>query len=106
MDLMESFNKAKQEIYDHVGFKEDWTVYAIDDQTNMFWKIEGGEVRFAETVEKVDSDEGYSDEILTHRFYPKSIYRGKNLTLIMVDTNTDGNKFFSIYDNAKEMRSE
>ena len=37
MNLMKKFNDAKQAIYDHVGFKEDWVIYPIDDNTEMFW---------------------------------------------------------------------
>ena len=107
MGLIQAFKDAKQALYDHVGFIEDWTVYAIEDRTKMVWMVdeENKFVRFAETQEKMDSDDDYyEDEIYTQRFYSKWVYRGETLTMIMVDTHTDGNKFFAFYDNAKEIK--
>ncbi len=109
MNLIERFDNAKQDLYDHVGFKEDWVIYAIVNRTEMFWKITSNqkEVRFAETKKKFIStaDSGYYfNEILTHRNYNKSIYRGKEFTMILVNTNIDGNKFFAFYSNDKEIK--
>ena len=107
MSLMDDFTKAKQALYDHVGFVEDWTVYAIEDRTEMDWTVNESEkyVRYAETKEKLDSDgDYYEDEIYTQRFYSKWVYRGEKLTMIMVDTHTDGNRFFAFYDNEKEIK--
>ena len=63
-------------------------------------------VVFHETEESVIEQDGdnYEDEIYTQRFYQKHIYRGRDLTLIFVDTHTDGNKFFAIFDNSKEVK--
>ena len=105
-NLMNQFNQAKEALYDHVGFKEDWVVYSIDDQTEMYWKIVDNEtIRFRETIEQLNSNGNYyENEIYTQRFYPKWVYRGKDLTMIIVDTHTDGNKFFAVFDNNKEIK--
>ena len=107
MNILENYKKALQAIYDHVGFVEDWVVYPIDIRDDMFWEIvDDEEVVYAETREKVGNEDGnhYSDEIYTQRFYKKHVYRGEKYTLIFVDTHTDGNKFFAIYDNEKEIK--
>jgi len=105
--LMENYNKALQAIYDHVGFVEDWVVYPIDDRTGMYFILSAESVKYAETIEKMVSDgDYYQDEIYTQRFYEKHIYRGEKLTMVFVDTHTDGNKFFAVFDNAKEIKSE
>ena len=107
MDLMKKFNSAKQAIYDHVEFKEDWVIYPIDDNTEMFWKISDGQVKFAKSMEKFNSDGDYYEaEIYTQRFYEKHVYRGDKLTLIFVDTHIDGNKFFAIFSNEKEFKED
>ena len=105
-NLTNQFNQAKEALYDHVGFKEDWVVYAIEDRTDMYWKIVDNEtVRFRDTIEQLNSNDNYyEDEIYTQRFYPKWIYRGMDLTMIIVDTHTDGNKFFAFFDNNKEIK--
>lgn len=107
MNLMVNFEKAKQDLYDHVGFKKDWVVYAAEDRTDMLWIVNELDeyVRYAKTKEEIYSDgDYYKDQIYTQRFYKKWVYRGEKLTMIMVDTHTDGNRFFAFYDNEKEIK--
>lgn len=107
-DLIENYNKALQAIYDHVGFIEDWVFYAIDDRTEMYWKVLEREVIYSEDKKSIIKENGnyIVNKIYTQRFYNKYIYRGKELTMIFVDTKTetDGNKFFAIFDNDKEIK--
>ena len=104
MELMQNYNNALQEIYDHIGFVEDWEVYAIDDCTEYLWKIVDDEVvRFSKTLEELNEDY-YENETYKQRFYPKWVYRGSKYTLMICDTRTDGNKFFCIFDNGKEVK--
>jgi len=77
---------------------------SIEDRSDMFWKIDSGKIKYAETVERFNSDgDYYVDIIYTQRFYEKHVYRGSELTMIFVDTHTDGNKFFAFYSNDKEI---
>jgi len=108
MNLIENLNAAKEALWEHVGFKEDWVVYAIEDRTSCLWRVDPLErdfVQFAETLEDLNSDGNYfEDEIYTQRFYPKWVYRGSEFVMIIVDTHTDGNKFFAIYRTDKEVK--
>lgn len=104
------FETARQKIFDHVGYVEDWVVIPLDFQPNIYWYINGeennGEVCFAETKDDLlDWEAGnyYSHTIYTQRFLPKWVYRGKSYTMIVVDTHTDGNKFLQIFDNDFEI---
>jgi hypothetical protein len=118
MKLLKAYNNALEAIYKHVKFTPDWVIYPIDDRTNMYWQIisktdlhhphdYNKNVKFAETIEAFYSDgDYYSDEIHTQRFYEQWIYRGKDLTMIFVDTHTDGNKFFAVFDNHKEQKEK
>ena len=105
MKALDIFNEKLEEIYNYFGFVEDWIVFPITDRRDMYWKITDGKVMYAEKKEKVGCEDlkYFSDELLNHRFYPKSIYEGKEFTMIIVDTHTDGNKFFAIYDNTKKI---
>ena len=79
----------------------------IEDRTEMFWSVDEAAKanKFAETMEKFESDgDYYEDEIYTQRFYSKHVYRGADLTMVFVNTHTDGNRFFAIYDNTKEVK--
>lgn len=107
MNIVEKYNDALQKIYDHVGFREDWAVFKIDDRSEMYWQVTDNRVRFAQTMDKLNSSgDYYEDEIYYQRFYQKHIYRGAEFTLIFVDTHTDGNKFFAIYRNSKEVEKK
>ena len=111
MKLLDDYFEIQKKIYDYFGYKEDWVVIPIDDAREYFWKMTGyliGYVRFAETEEQLNDEIGmgyYENEIYTQRHLPEWVYRGKDYTMICVDTNTDGNKFLQIFDNKKEAKS-
>ncbi len=112
MELLDKFNDIKQEIFDYFGYVEDWVKIPLDDAREYFWKLDenehgGGEVCYAETqtdLDDVDAGNYYANTIYTQRFLEKWVYRGKDFTMICVDTHTDGNKFLQIFDNSKEVK--
>jgi len=107
-NIMARYKSAKDEIYEHVGFKEDWVVYPIDDRTSMYWTLNGdSEVRYAKTEEDLNDEASgnfYVDEIYKQRFYSKWIYEGEDLTMIFCDPGTDGMKWFGIFSNSLRIR--
>lgn len=106
MSVVTDFINARNALYEHVGFVEDWVIYAIEDNTEMYWRIDGGRVLFSEKREDALNETGdhYENEIYTQRFYKKHVYGGEQFTMIFVDTRTDGNRFFAIFDNDKEIK--
>lgn len=105
MTLIENYNKAKQEIYDHVGFEEDWVTCPIDDSTDFLWTVDEISVKYAENIDKLQSDDDfYQDDIYTQRFYDKWVYRGEDITMIFCNPHVDGMKYFRIFDNLKEIK--
>lgn len=101
-NIIENYNKALQDIYDHVGFKEDWVVYPIDTSTiEMYWDIEWDKVMFAESKEEFLEMEYnyYEDELYKQRFYEKHVYEGSEYTLVFCDPHTDDMKWFRIFKN-------
>ena len=103
--LLDAFAKAKQDLYRHVGFTEDWVVYPIDNQTDHFWSVEDCVIKFADSMEQFESDgDYYCGEIYTQRFYDKHVYRGEDLTMVFNDTGVDGMKYFTFFDNKKEVK--
>jgi len=108
MKQLIAYKEALKEIYDYFGFVEDWSVFPLEDATAYWWFIERGCVFYfdsLEAYEQRDESHTYVVEILHHRFYPNAIYEGKDnkYTMIIVDTNTDGNKFLQIFDNSKKV---
>jgi len=101
MSIIKEYNEALQKLYDHVGFKEDYVTYPIDDNTNMYWYIDNDkEIYYAETI---DAEEYYSGTIYTQRFYDKYVYEGKDYTMIFANYHIDGMKYFSFFDNKKKI---
>ncbi len=107
MKIIEDYEKALQDIYDHVGLVEDWVVCPIDDKMDMYWKIENDSVKYAESKKLLESEEGdyYVDEIYQQRFYKKWVYEGMLLTLVFCDPHVDGMKWWRLFDNAKKIGS-
>lgn len=108
MKLIENYNKALQEIYDHVGFVEDYVVYPISDCTEHYWWLSDESIYYGETKYDVlaETDKYYSSEIYKQLFYSKWVYRGKDFTMIFSNPGVDGMKYFDIFDNSKEISEE
>ena len=65
-------------------------------------------MRFADTIKKLNNEavgDYYCNSIYTQRFLSKWVYRGGDLTMISVDTHTDGNKFL-ITRNKSRLKHE
>jgi len=104
MKILDDYFKLQNEIYEYFGYAEDWVVIPIDDAREYYWSLLLDNVGFAKTIKELENEEGeyYENEIYKQCFLPKHVYRGKDYTMICVDTHTDGNKFLQIFDNSKE----
>jgi len=119
-EALDRFFEARAAIFTHVGYVEDWCVLPIDDSRDQFWAIDEHErewVKFSPKREAIaywiaghDDEYGpygnecYENAIYTQRHLKKWVYRGAELTLVVVDTQTDGNKFLQIFRNTNEVR--
>lgn len=107
MKLLDDYSKTQESIYNYFGFKEGCKVYPIEDNRKYFWTIDSINVTSYDSIEAYKTGDGmqtYSDKILYLSGYPKAVYEGKEYTLIMIDTHTDGNKFLAIFDNSKQIK--
>lgn len=106
MTIIDDYFTLQKRIHKYFGYVEDWVVLPMEDSREFLWKLERegpGVVRFALTKEVLDSaGEYYEDQIYTQQFLPRWVYRAKELTMVCVDTQTDGNRFLRIFDNQKE----
>jgi hypothetical protein len=103
MELIKNYVNALQAIYDHVGFRENWVIFPIDDCTDKIWNTDGKNVYFADSKEEFspNSDSFRQESIYEQRFYSKWIYQGEKFTMIFCNSGVDGMKYFRIFDNAK-----
>lgn len=106
MNIVEKYEKAKQELYNHIGFKEDWVVFPLINCIESYWDYDKYSVYYSDVKKDVMTLNGehYENEIYTQRFYDKWIYKGKNFTMIFCDPHVDGMKWFRVFDNTKRVR--
>jgi hypothetical protein len=103
--LLHNFIAARDALYEHCGFREDWVAFPIEDQSQSFWRVENRVekeskdtlnqfVRWADSVEQlkdVEAGKWCSADLIRHRFFDgKSVYRGEEFTLIIGHPGVDG----------------
>jgi hypothetical protein len=109
MELLTNYLALQKELFDYFGYVEDWRVIPIEDSRDEYWHLTDSEttgaVRFHEDKDTLLHSDGnyYENEIYTQRHLHKWVYRGKDYTMICVDTHTDGNQFLQIFSNDKEV---
>lgn len=101
-ELLVEYFKLRDQIHSYFGYLEDWRVIPIDDATEFYWKLLEDSVTFSDTL---DFSDPYVNPIFKYKHLTQWVYRGKDYTMIVVDTQTDGNKFLQIFDNAKEIKN-
>lgn len=111
MQLFDEEKAIRAKIFEYFGYKEDWRVLPLDDARSFFWRLNQNEfgrgtVWFADSIDELNTHEGncYRNLIYTQRHLPKWVYRGEEFTMIVVDTQTDGNQFLQIFTNSKECK--
>lgn len=106
---IDEYFKLEKEIHEYFGYEEGWCVFPIEDSRDYYWFVTDDEVIFYNepfTVDHLKDGAYYSNEIYTYRCLDKFVFRKDDCTMICVDTNTDGNKFLQIFDNAKEFKDQ
>ena len=109
-DRLDAYFKLQGEIYKAVGYEENWRVFPLDDQRGCHWMIVGDRtVAWSPgpfTLASIETGDVYSGEIYTQRHLSKWVYRGDGITMVIVDTQTDGNILAMVFDDANECTDE
>jgi hypothetical protein len=118
-EIVDDLFDARAKIFKHVGYVEQWHDMPFEDSRDHFWSVGswGSQIGFSPDREALiywlehEGDHGpfgdklYSNEIYSGRHDAKDgIHRGAELTMICVDTNTDGNMFFQLFRNDHEVK--
>lgn len=108
MRVVDEYFEARQKIFDHVGYVEDWWILPIESIVENYWRLYGegpGKVRFADAEEYLDDpdEDNYCEyQIYTQRHLTQWVYRGEEITLIVADTRVDDNKVLALFHNKLE----
>ena len=118
IDKLSQYFDLQGEIYSYFGYRDDWRVFPLDDQTMQHWMLVGAEPETGAGGRVAWSEDRLTRAVIetgttlcgglvyTQRHLPKWVYRAEKYTLIVVDTQTDGNKFLMVFSNAMECHDE
>jgi hypothetical protein len=117
--VVDAYFEHRAAIFKHVGYVENWRILPIVDYRRDYWSVDKFEREYvrhspnreaiAYWIEHDDygkyGDRVYENSIYTQRHLPKWVYRGKELTIVVVDTHTDGNQYLQLFANDREIKS-
>lgn len=108
MSLLNNYFDIQNQIYKYFGYEETWRTLPINDNRQHYWCLDehSSTIHWADSEQELTTKTGnsYSGEIYKDACHLKSIYRGKNYTMVLVDTHAYGNQWMAIFDNAKEVK--
>lgn len=95
--MLDERTSIEQKIFDYFDFQIEWHYFPLEDSTQYFWSVSGGDVYFS------DSIEGFQDGMKYYSSGIAKVYEKPDYTLITNYTGCDGNSFASIFDNSKRI---
>ena len=96
-EKLDDYFELEFQIHKEFNYEGSWVVYPLDESRNYFWYKDGYVVYFAKTMEDFGNEKYFSNVLMGKE------WKTDDLTMILVDTQTDGNKFLQIFDNAKKV---
>ena len=106
---LDQYFALQQQIHRYFGYREDWVTIPMRDCREYWWRLSGegpGDTVVCherESVVREQNGDHYESLIYTQRFLPKWVYRAEQFTLVCEDPRTDGNRYLSVFCNAKEV---
>jgi prolyl oligopeptidase PreP (S9A serine peptidase family) len=101
MKLILEFDEVCNKIAKHVGYEGYIENYQIDtSHAKSFWQLCNEEtVYWADTEEDIleDTDDVYSSDV-------KGVYRGEELTLILVESDFGNGDYWLVLDSKNEIK--
>lgn len=99
-ELLSTIESAKEELFEAFGYEGHWRAYPIENHLSYYWWADSSRILFA--------DVPLSDELLERGGHcsvsvihgPYNAEDGQFVAYCM-DTHTDGNQFFAVFDTAK-----
>jgi hypothetical protein len=115
--MMDNVNDWTVTLHNYFGYEEDWVRIPLNDLRGKPWMLIGGDERGASAT-FVYADEPFTEDVIksgkciygmrvyTQRHLPRWVWRKPKLTMVCVDTQTDGNKFLTVVDTNLECTDE
>lgn len=108
MQKFDEYFALESEIYSYFNYSPNWTLLPLEDQRSLYWILKDDGVIYAKepiTATLIENDgEYYSAYPYMQMSSPQWVFRGKDFTLISMDTESDGNKVLGIFSNEREQQ--
>lgn len=101
MKAFDDYIAAHDRLCEKFGYKHDWHVFPFEDRRTMTWATDGRVVACADSGEEFDAQDGhfYVHGIYTYAHLEKHMWVADGFTMLLVDTQVDGNIFLMIFTN-------
>jgi len=101
--VVDNYFYAHAALCEHFGYTDDWRVFPFADKRSYYWACDGDTIYYADSEDELARQKGayYESPICTYRYLSKYVYEAGDLTMIIEDTQTDGNIFLSIFSNER-----
>jgi hypothetical protein len=109
-NVIDAYFEAKDALHKAFGYVEDWHIYDVRDYREDWWGTTPDVVIFAAKPEIVDhvladeepvEEDYYSHVIRTDGFMGRSEWHWGANTMLLCDTETDGNVVLAVFDDEK-----
>ena len=106
--LLDDYTRAREAVFAHFGYKEDWRAFPVEDNTGMSWMLLENQVAWGDlTPEGIKTGQEFCSAIIyTYRHLSQHVWRAAEATMVLADTRTDGNIFLMVFDNQLEITDE
>jgi hypothetical protein len=119
MNVPEAYKQYRDSyaaILEHFGCPQTWQEYMLDEQLDVHWFLarHGDTVVYSPKPITPEALKDFGEEgcpindvhVMSHRHMDSSIYRKDDHVLILIDTQTDGNRFLTLYSADKEITGQ
>lgn len=100
---IDGYNYHRRAILEAFGFKEQWHDYPIWDERDSLWFVDDDEVIHADRIEDFSDDMKWYSSCIVRSKDGTMIYSKDGLSMMIIDTQTDGNIVLSIRDDLKRL---
>lgn len=96
-EILEQLVNAERALYDAFSYQPEWRAYPLDDKSDVPWILNRDKVLFFNpgttvTAEMIEDGAHYSGDL--HR---PAHMQADGHSAFIIDTQTDGNKFFTVF---------
>jgi hypothetical protein len=98
--ILAQITSAEKALYNAFSYEEEWTVYPLDDKSGCPWILLRHKVLFLSDSEKTFTRELIEDggNYSSVRYRPAHM-KADGHSAFILDTQTDGNKFFTVFQD-------